>query len=53
MMQFTFSGREVLRAKANRTIWNSFVNASVATVYMRSIDEEFERYLSTKRLLQN
>lgn len=52
-IQFIFPGEEALLAKVKRILWNTTVNAGVATVDKRSIDEGIPRYTSTTSLPQD
>lgn len=49
LIQSTFSGEEALHVERNRTLWNPVVNASIATVDKRRIDEGTAQYTSTMR----
>lgn len=53
VIYFTFPGEEALPAKANRTLWNLIVKASLAAVDKCSINEDILWHTSTTLLHQD
>lgn len=53
LAQSTLLGKVALCVKEKRTLWNTVVNAGVAAVDNRNIDEDIAWYTSLTRLLQD